>query len=63
MHHSLRNHFGHTCWHSWVKKLKWYLGLVYLEIVLVLMQDRCMLCMEHTVCLEINMDAPDETPR
>jgi hypothetical protein len=63
MHHSLRNHFLHTCWHSWVKRLKWNLGLVYLEIVLVLMQDRCMLCMEHTICLEINMDAPDETPR
>ena len=26
------------------------------------MQDRCMVCMEHTICLEINLDAPDGTP-
>ena len=33
-----------------------------LEIVLILMQDRCSVCMEHTICLEINLDAPDGTP-
>jgi len=27
--------------------LKWKLGLICLEIVLILMQDRCMICMEH----------------
>jgi len=37
MHHSLRNHFGSTIWYSWVKRLKWKLGLVNLEIVLILM--------------------------
>ena len=37
------------------------LGSVYLEIVLILMQDRCMVYMEHTICLEINLDAPDGT--
>jgi len=28
--------------------LKWKLGSVCLEIVLNLMQDRCMVCVEHT---------------
>jgi hypothetical protein len=31
--------------------------------VLILMQDRCMICKEHTICLEINLDAPNGTPR
>ena len=34
---------------------------VFLEIVLILMQDRCTVCMEHTICLEINLDKPDGT--
>ena len=63
MHHRPRNHFGYTQWYSWVKGLKWKLNLVYLEIVLILMQDRCMVCMEHTICSEINLDSPDGTPR
>ena len=46
-----------------VKRLKWKLSLVYLEIVLILMQDRCTVCMEHTKCLEINLDAHDGTSR
>ena len=62
MHHSLRNHFGRTIWYSWVKRLKWKLGSVSLEIVLILLQGRCMVCMEHTICLEISLDAPDGTP-
>jgi len=36
---------------------------VYLEIVLILMQDRCTVCMESTICSEINLDAPDGTRR
>ena len=24
-------------------------------------QDRCTVCMEHTICLEINLDTPDGT--
>ena len=63
MHQSLRNHFGSTCWYSKVKRLKWRLGSVYLEIVLILMQDRCTICIEHTICSEINLDALDGTPR
>jgi hypothetical protein len=62
MHHSLRNHFGRTIWFFWVKRLKWKLGSVSLEIVLILTQGRCKICMEHTICLEINLDAPDGTP-
>ena len=50
MHHSLRNHFGRTIWYSSVNRLMWKVGLVNLEIVLILMQGRCMFCMEHTIC-------------
>jgi len=38
------------------------LGPVCLEIVLILIKDSCMVCMEHTICLKIKLDAPDETP-
>jgi len=62
MHHSLRNHFEAPVG-TLVKRLKWKLGLICLEIVLILMQDRCMICKEHTICLEINLDAPNGTPR
>ena len=37
------------------------LGSIYLEIVLILMQDRCTVCMEHTICSEISLNKPDET--
>jgi len=43
--------------------LKWKLVSVLLEIVLILTQDRCMVCVEHTIGLEIILDAPDGTPR
>ena len=42
-----------------MKRLMWMLGSIYMAIVLILMQDRCTVCMEHTICLEINLDAPD----
>jgi len=29
--------------------LKWKLVSVLLEIVLILLQDRCMVCVEHTI--------------
>ena len=32
-------------------------------VVLILMQDRCTVCMAHTKCLEINLDVHDGTPR
>jgi hypothetical protein len=37
--------------------------LVCLEIVLIMMQDRCKVCAERTVGLEIILDAPDRPPR
>jgi hypothetical protein len=41
----------------------WNLVLVRLETVLVSVQDRCMVCTEHTVGIEIILDALDGTPR
>jgi hypothetical protein len=40
-YHMLRNHFGCTRWHSYVMRLKRKLISVRLEIVLILMQERC----------------------
>ena len=44
-------------------KLNWKLVLVHLDIVLILTQDRCTVCAEHTIGSEIILDAPDVTPR
>ena len=41
----------------------WTLVSTRLEIVLVLAQDRCTVCAEHSIGMEIILDAPDETPR
>jgi hypothetical protein len=41
----------------------WNLVLVRLEIVLVLVQDRCTVCTDHTIGIEIVLDALDGTPR
>ena len=35
---------------------------VHLEMVLVLVQDRCTVCAERTIGSEIFSDAPDGTP-
>ena len=40
-----------------------YLILVRLDIVLILTQDRCVVCTERTIGSEIILDAPDGTPR
>jgi hypothetical protein len=53
MYHWLRNHFGRTRWYSYVTRLKWMLVLFRLEIVLILTQDRCTVCTEHTIGSEI----------
>jgi hypothetical protein len=42
-----------------VTRLKWKLVSVRLDTVLILIQDRCMVCAERTVCSEIILDAPD----
>ena len=39
--------------------VKWNLVLVHLETVLVSMQDRCTVCAELTIGLEIVLDTPD----
>jgi hypothetical protein len=36
---------------------------VYMEIVLILTQDWCTVCAEHTIGSEIVLLTPDETPR
>ena len=48
-YHGLRNHFGRIQWYFKVMRLKWKLDLVYLEIVLILTQDRCMVCAERII--------------
>ena len=40
-------------------RLKWKLVSVCLEIVLILTQDRCMVCAERTIGSEIVLNAPD----
>ena len=58
-YHRLRNHFGHTQWYFKVMRLKWKLDSVYLEIVLILTQDRCTVCAERTIGMEVVLDAAD----
>jgi hypothetical protein len=41
-------------------RLKLKLGLVHLEKVLLLMQDWCTVCIEHTVGSEIVLEEPME---
>jgi hypothetical protein len=45
-YHKLKNHFGCTRWNSKVTWVMWNLVTVYLEIVLVLVQDRCTVCVK-----------------
>ena len=62
MYHWLRSGFGHTRWYSLGMRLKLKFILVCLEIVLLLTQDRCMVCTERTIGSELVLDAPDGTP-
>jgi hypothetical protein len=41
----------------------WNLVTVYLETMLLLVQDRCTVCTKHTKGSEILLDAPDGTSR
>jgi hypothetical protein len=59
----VRNCLGHSQWYSKLMRLKWMLVLVCLEIVLILTQDRCTVCAECTIGLEIILDTPYGTPR
>jgi hypothetical protein len=46
-----------------VTSLKWKLNSVLFEIVVILAQDRCTVCAERSIGIEIVFDAPDGTPR
>ena len=61
-YHRLRNSFGHTIWYFKVMRLKWKFDSVYLEIVLIVMQDRGTVCAEGTIGTKVVLDAPDGTP-
>jgi hypothetical protein len=63
MYQSLRNCFGRSGWFSSVTRLKWKLLSIRLDIVLILIQDRCTVCAERTVGSIIILDAPDGTLR
>jgi hypothetical protein len=39
------------------------LDSVYFDILLILTQDRCMVCAERTIGSNVVWDAPDGTPR
>jgi hypothetical protein len=41
----------------------WNLVLAHLEIVLVSMEDRCIVCVKRTIGSEIVLDAPGGTQR
>ena len=40
-------------------RLRWKLVSVYLEIVLILTQDSCIVCAERTIGMEVVLDAAD----
>jgi hypothetical protein len=54
--------FGVTRSNSLVMQVKWKLVLVYLEILIILAQDRGMVYVECTIGWKIILDAPDGTP-
>jgi hypothetical protein len=62
-YHRLRNHIGRTRWNSKVTWLISILVSVYLETVLVSVQDRCTVCTKHTIGSKIILDASVGTPR
>jgi hypothetical protein len=62
-YHRLENRFGHIRWNSKVTWVMWNLVSVYLDIMLVSMQDSWMVRAKHTIRSEIDLDAPDGTPR
>jgi hypothetical protein len=45
---------------TWVM---WNLTSFHLETELESVQDRCTVCVEHTISLEIVFEAPEGTPR
>jgi hypothetical protein len=49
---------GSTRW-----RLKWKLVSIFSEIVLIVTQDSCTVCVERTLDSKIILDAPDGAPR
>ena len=45
-----------------VTRVKWKLISVLSEIVLILMQDRCTVCVKRTIGSKFILDTPDGTP-
>jgi hypothetical protein len=62
-YYRLENHFGRTQWYSYMKWVKWKPIAVHLEVVLILMQDRYMVCSECGIGSEIILGAPNGTRR
>jgi hypothetical protein len=62
-YHRHRNHFGRSRSNSYVMRLKWKLGSVRFGIVLLLMQDCCLVCTKCSIGIEIVLDTLKETPR
>jgi hypothetical protein len=62
-HHRHRNRFGRSRLDSYVTRLKWKLGSVRFGIVLLLMQDWCLVCTKCSIGIEIILDALKGTPR
>ena len=46
-------------WYTKVSYVKWKLVSVCFEIVLVMAQDRCMVCAECTSAMEITLGIPE----
>jgi hypothetical protein len=62
-YHRHRNRFGRSRSDSYVTRLKWKLGSVRFEIVLLLTQDWCLVCTKCSIGIEIVLDALKGTPR
>ena len=62
-YHRLRNRLGRSRWYFKVTRLKRKLDSVHFNILLILTQNRCMVCAERIIGSEIVMDTPDGTPR
>jgi hypothetical protein len=62
-YHRLKNHFGCTRWNYSVTWVLWNFVSVRLEMVLVLVQDRCTVCASSIIGSKIILDTPDGTPR
>ena len=63
LNHRVRNRFGRSRWYSEVLWVMSNLVSVHLEIVLVLVQDRCTVYANRTIGSGIILDAPDGTTR